>query len=208
MIIYKITNKINNKSYVGKTKNLEKRLYQHYHNKKSLISIALRKYGKENFDICILEEVNSSLVDMREQFWIAKILPEYNLTLGGEGGDTSKSPRYIESMKRRKFWGENNPMYGKRGHMNPNTGKIRTVEQVQQLKQALKAAWDNNPARKQQLSENKLGSNNHMYGKTPANAKKIVFENNTYSSIAAAVRTTGRSFNYVKKHGKCDDKES
>jgi len=55
MIIYKATNKNNNKSYIGKTiHSLHQRQTEHFndafnHNSKSYFHNALRKYGKELF---------------------------------------------------------------------------------------------------------------------------------------------------------------
>ena len=53
MIIYKITNKINGKVYIGQTSNtLEKRWWQHCHGThKHIIARAISKYGAENFKI-------------------------------------------------------------------------------------------------------------------------------------------------------------
>ena len=49
--IYKITNKINNKIYIGQSNDPERRFYEHIHNNvdSSLIHRALKKYGPENF---------------------------------------------------------------------------------------------------------------------------------------------------------------
>lgn len=48
-IIYKITNKINGKIYVGKTCDYNNRMYLHNKYPVSVISKAIQKYGKENF---------------------------------------------------------------------------------------------------------------------------------------------------------------
>ena len=50
--VYKITNKINNKVYIGKTNNLQKRFNQHVSKKNKHVSVikrAIEKYGEENF---------------------------------------------------------------------------------------------------------------------------------------------------------------
>ena len=55
--IYKITNKLNGKSYIGQSKHPEQRWDEHCykHTKyKSLISQAIQRYGRENFDFEIL----------------------------------------------------------------------------------------------------------------------------------------------------------
>lgn len=59
IIVYKITNLINNKLYVGITKqSLKSRLNQHFSNDYP-IGKAMKKYGKENFKIEILETVDN-----------------------------------------------------------------------------------------------------------------------------------------------------
>lgn len=61
MIVYKITNNINGKVYIGQTRrNLQQRMRQHFqHAKDSAISNAIRKYGKDAFKVEVLEEVFS-----------------------------------------------------------------------------------------------------------------------------------------------------
>lgn len=59
----------------------------------------MQKYGKDSFTIEILEVVEPSEANQKERFWIQKLRPEYNMTEGGEGGDTSKSPNFINSIK-------------------------------------------------------------------------------------------------------------
>lgn len=124
-MIYLITNLINNNRYIGKTKHsLEHRWKQHVYNavsgKRFRLSIAIRKYGSHNFKI----EYLCDGLDDEEIKMIAEHQPEYNMTLGGDGGRTADSPNYKAGMKTRKsVKGENNPMYGKRGADNPNFGK-------------------------------------------------------------------------------------
>lgn len=96
-IIYKITNKINGKVYIGQTiQSLKDRWYRHCA-KKNLsdnemnmhIKRAILKYGKENFTIEILEECNSTLLNERERFYISyfnSYQDGYNSTLGGQDG--------------------------------------------------------------------------------------------------------------------------
>lgn len=89
-IIYKITNKVNGKSYIGQTRyTLEFRWRQHIHKKdNTYFHNAIRKYGAENFNAEIIEEVDVSKLDEREIFYIAKyntFKEGYNLTIGGDG---------------------------------------------------------------------------------------------------------------------------
>lgn len=64
MIIYLITNLINDKKYVGKTCNFMQRYQAHfgYHSSKDpkILYKAMNKYGKENFQMSVIEECDDS----------------------------------------------------------------------------------------------------------------------------------------------------
>lgn len=90
--IYKITNKINNKCYIGQSRNIERRWKRHIQeNNDSAIHRAIKKYGVENFSFEVIEECSTEELDKKEIYWINfynSIDKEkgYNLTLGGLGG--------------------------------------------------------------------------------------------------------------------------
>jgi group I intron endonuclease len=91
--IYKVTNIINNKSYVGFTiKNPpQKRWMEHIsHMKRGCqyhLHRAIRKYGPDKFIFEVLEEGEDPEIgkSQRESYWISFVHPEYNKTNGGEG---------------------------------------------------------------------------------------------------------------------------
>lgn len=88
--IYKITNKVNGKVYIGQTRyTLEFRWKQHIHKKdNTYFHNAIKKYGPDNFQIELLEECPVEILDSREVFYIAKynsFKDGYNLTIGGDG---------------------------------------------------------------------------------------------------------------------------
>jgi group I intron endonuclease len=120
--IYKITNQVNGKFYVGKTmKSLNVRFYNHCYdaikrNSNSYFHRAIRKYGKENFIIEEIESCENNLSN-REMFWISELSPHYNQTLGGDGGmlgfKHSEETKNLLSEKRMgKYTGKENPFYG------------------------------------------------------------------------------------------------
>lgn len=93
MPIYKITNKVNNKMYVGQTiRDLKDRYEGHLYrafinNSNTKLYNAMRKYGKENFEIEIIDNCSDSKLNERETYWINKLDTYnngYNMTLGGE----------------------------------------------------------------------------------------------------------------------------
>lgn len=74
MIVYRATNIINGKVYIGKTKqSIEKRKRSHLSiNHKNYFQLALKKYGKENFlwEIIENEIVDEDILNQREQYYI------------------------------------------------------------------------------------------------------------------------------------------
>ena len=99
--IYKITNKVNNKVYIGQTsKTVEERFAAHLRNAANKINRylydAMNHYGYENFIVEQLEVCKKSLLDEREIYWINFYNANnpdygYNMTIGGGGGDTFSS---------------------------------------------------------------------------------------------------------------------
>lgn len=94
--IYKITNLVNGKIYIGQTiVPIEQRFQKHcwgtsdkdsYH-KNMAIKQAIRKYGKNNFRIDLVENCDISQLDEREIYWINyydSYNNGYNCTLGGQ----------------------------------------------------------------------------------------------------------------------------
>lgn len=105
MYIYKITNHCNLKTYIGKTsKTIQERFNKHKYNayklnQKTYLYHAMRKYGIDNFTIEIVEIVSdSSSLNKKEKYWIENLNPDYNMTKGGDGGDTSFSPNFKKSI--------------------------------------------------------------------------------------------------------------
>jgi group I intron endonuclease len=95
--IYQIKNVINNKCYVGSAVNFRRRWYKHKHelNTKCHHSQALQrawdKYGENNFQFIIIEEVHdkAELIN-REQYYLDTLNPEYVIckTAGSTLGKT------------------------------------------------------------------------------------------------------------------------
>lgn len=95
--IYKATNKINGKSYIGQAVNFSKRKNEHlhvrddYHDPNSIFHKALDKYGADNFEWEIIGAIpGKPFADAFERNMIKKhntFKPNgYNMTKGGDGG--------------------------------------------------------------------------------------------------------------------------
>lgn len=115
--IYKITNLINEKVYIGQTDRLNNRKREHFykleknehHNEH--LQKAYKKYGKDNFIFEIIEETD--FLDERELFWIN----QYG-GLNSENNYNLKNPidkrwsDYVRVKQSKTMLGENNPNYG------------------------------------------------------------------------------------------------
>lgn len=112
MVIYKITNKINNKVYIGQTtSNVKYRWRQHcnassYKNRISAIGNAISKYGKDNFIFEILEICTLEILDVKEKYYINfynSLAPNgYNLETGGNLNKTLSEETKLKIKNTRK----------------------------------------------------------------------------------------------------------
>lgn len=86
MIVYKTTNLINGKFYVGKDQKND----PSYLGSGKKFKLVVRKYGKVNFKKEVLEYCTPETIDEREKYWIAvtnATVEGYNISIGGTGGD-------------------------------------------------------------------------------------------------------------------------
>lgn len=123
--IYRITNLINGKTYIGQHK--YKKLNDEYMGSGVLIKRAIKKHGIENFkkEILYSRIQYRETADDMERFAIAKERAigkaEYNLANGGEGLSGYKHSEEYKRKKSEQNKGENNPNYGK--HHSEETKK-------------------------------------------------------------------------------------
>lgn len=87
--IYKITNLINNRIYIGQSTNIQSRWEEHKFyssNEHTALQAAFKKYGVSNFSFEVIEECSKEQLDEREIYWIKfydSYNNGYNLTKGG-----------------------------------------------------------------------------------------------------------------------------
>ena len=130
-VIYKISNLVNGDFYIGMTRDRDTRRRWRKHKTNALhldtyLYRAMRKYGIDQFTIETIEETAGDPEALEIQY-IGELSPPYNMTAGGDGGDTSQSPNYKAGMGKRDLSGPKNGMYGKpsamRGRDHPAKGK-------------------------------------------------------------------------------------
>lgn len=103
--IYGIKNRINDKWYVGQSIYFPKERWRMeiagYESHNMVISKAIRKYGVENFDFTILEEIEEEKLDEREIYWVENknsYLGGYNSTRGGKSHIGYRIPHSLEEI--------------------------------------------------------------------------------------------------------------
>lgn len=166
--LYQITNKVNNKIYVGvhKTKSLD----DGYMGSGKVIRNAIMKHGIENFEKVILEYFeNQEAMYAREKEVVTEefLLREdvYNLRRGGTGGFD-----YIN----KNMTLEQRSMIGKiaRSFSSGNTGKMRTPEWRDAISESLKGrklsdgtlGYEFSEKSKEKMSKSSSGIKNSQFG--------------------------------------------
>lgn len=180
--VYLITNNINGKRYVGITsRNYLERYKEHINEaingSKTILHNAIRKYGKDNFNIIILESnISYEEASDKEQYYISKYNTYYtsgigyNMTIGGNGTvgyhftEADKS-KISESLK---------------GHKFPESRNLKIKEAM--TGREYKPEW------REALSKSRLGrfkgEENPFYGKKHSDqTKSIVSAKNTKHHI-------------------------
>lgn len=180
MYIYLLRNTVNEKTYVGKTtKTPEKRFRQHVLASKRIkthLYNSINKHGEENFVIEVLEVVQDrNLLDYKEKYWIAKLKPEYNMTSGGEGGNTTG--KYTEERKR---------------------------ERSTKSSASVKAMWDfmSEDERKRRMEKTHSKTDYNSYSEKLSISRRRYFANETEEQKAIRIEKAKMGAKKVKKH-KC-----
>ena len=146
--IYIIKNNINNKVYIGQTiQDYKRRWHGHKHESKSIdrpLYRAMRKYGYDKFWVELIEDnIPYEELDEREIYYIKLydcINPKgYNISPGGQSFRTEEERQAMAE----RVSGENNPMYGMCGELNPFYGHHHTEENKQILSQKHKDNYNN-----------------------------------------------------------------
>ena len=107
--VYRWTNLVNSKTYIGSANNLTIRFWVYFSinrltSSNMTIYKAILKYGYENFKLEILEYCNPDIVLSREQYYIDLYKPEYNkLSIAGSTLGYKHTAETLEKFNTRKF---------------------------------------------------------------------------------------------------------
>lgn len=191
--IYKITNALNGKVYIGKTSySLEKRFSEHcIDSQKENFEIrplyrAMRKYGVENFYIELIEECSKIQENERERYWIEFYESYgfgYNATLGGEGKCLYNHSAILERLKERPYANEIAKDFGCCVDIVYQIAKDNSIK--------LKNSSQENFGKERKKPIFQLTKDNIIINEFPsvAEAAKWCFENNLCKTLNSGVRS-------------------
>jgi group I intron endonuclease len=209
MVIYKITNLLNLKSYIGQTtQEVSIRWKNHCKpSRKSAVSLAIQKYGKENFKFQIIDSASSiEELNKKEVEWIEKektISPTgYNLRSGGDNS------LHHEETKRKQGLvkiGNKNPMFGVNCEtlMNPEDVLIKNKKISQSKKgKSSKSGFKLTGRTKENFSylkEMAIKQSLKYKNEGNPNAKKVILNGVEYKTMKDASLKTGLSMYKLRK---------
>ena len=155
IIIYKTTNKINNKIYVGR----DCKNNPYYFGSGIILKKSIKKYGKENFKkeiLCKCKNINEAI--KKEKYWIKKLnsfYPNgYNISAGGDGGDVlSHNPNKLKIIEKKK------------GHIPWNKGKKMSDVTKKKIRKSKLKFFKEHPEKKINSGCFKSGKKHILYGK-------------------------------------------
>lgn len=190
--LYQHINKINNKSYIGKTENINKRWKNNGKNYQTCPRFwsAIISYGWDNFEhkilfICdSLEEINQKEKEYIKKYNTLDPNFGYNLAEGGTGGNTWKGKTQEEKEKYAKERREDTLSRGKDWH--------------QKLSESQLKRWQSEDGQKFKKLQHQ-----RMLGKNNPNAKKCkcVELNKIFDSYADACEYIGQKRHNSSKIG-------
>lgn len=157
--VYAITNKINNMSYIGCSKNIHRRMIEHKKPSASpsmKISIAIKKFGIENFRLDILEICEGKDMFKREEYWVKKNNSRYpngyNMTDGGIGLNG-----FEHSLSTKNKIGK------------IHAGKVMSKDTRKKMSEFQIGLW-NRPG----YRESRSGEGSHSYGRKHSEESKVL----------------------------------
>lgn len=181
--IYKTTNTVNGKIYIGKRKITNTNADKYYLGSGKWITRAFKKYGRPQFKRDIIEYCDKDFVNDREIYWIAFLdatNPEigYNISKGGgkDLGILNKGrKKTVEEIEKTR---------------KSNTGKKRTPEQIERCKQGGVGKYIRTPETQAKSSATrsnwwKVNGDTYVY---PEEAKEIIRQKATGRIVSQETR--------------------
>lgn len=197
--VYKITNEITGKFYIGSSIDIDRRFLDHKRdlNNKTHVNIILQrswdKHGEKAFSNTILEECSPSKCLEREQYYLDTLQPYksigYNIGKHAGGGDNfTYNPNKEEMREKNRLMslGENNAMFGK-NHTDESIEKQKNKAKGRYSLDWFIACYNNEEIGTQKYHERRQMLANRKINYSHANknkGKKVVVESTRGNSVS------------------------
>jgi len=200
--IYKITNEINLKKYIGYSKQVEKRIARHkyiYKSGNNLLYKSMKKYGIDNFTFEVIyqsldekhcfEEMETYFIKENNSFYLNG--SGYNLTIGGNFGGYKHKKKSLQKLSKKlkgRFVGNKNPFYGK-NHSDEfkkkigivlkkaNTGKKQSESHKIKKVEKIKEYYEKYPEKRWRIQDWVVKNRSCLWEVSFPNGKKQIIEN-------------------------------
>lgn len=196
--IYKISNLINKKIYIGSSCNLQKRKTSHFNNllknkhHSMYLQRAYNKYGKDSFIFEVIEFCTKESLKNREQFYIDNLKPEYNISLDATAPmmDRKHSSETIEKFKKvKRISGKDHYMFGQ---------KWSEDRREKMIKSRIGQKRSNETKEKQRIAAINRNSHNCLMSYIEKRKRKIIDnKGNYFNSLSSAAKYWGISVSSV-----------
>lgn len=138
--IYMLSNQLTNEIYIGQSVDISKR-FRNYLNlnyiksrNKFIISRALIKYGYSNFSLIIMEYCDKLDLTIREQYYLNKLNPQYNILkiAGSSWGfkHSEETKRKISQSLKGIYVKEKSALFGRKH--TEETNKLRSFKKLKE----------------------------------------------------------------------------
>jgi group I intron endonuclease len=195
--IYCIENIVNGKKYIGSSINVYKRRNRHFSELKRLIhkNIKLQrsynKHGKENFRFYILELIeNKECLIEKEQFFIDKIKPEFNINLIANSSlgvkrseETKEKIRQANLGLKHPDWRNKLKSEAQGGDNHWTKNKKFSEESKNKMSEAQKKIYDNGYISPASKSVIELDEENNIINEWSSASKVGKYYNVSYKTI-------------------------
>jgi group I intron endonuclease len=209
--IYKVTNQINKKEYIGCTiTTLKKRFEEHAWrclktDSNTKFCNSIKKYGIENFEIELIEECDIIIIYEREKFFINEFKTYYtglNSTIGGEGCLGYKHSKEIREKISKS-------LKNGRSHKGKTYEEIygdRVNDEKERRRDSVKKSWDilsENEKKERIKKQQETVQKKSKYGiELVSEIKNRIKEGLTYKQFKELYPEVRQNFYYELKNGK------
>jgi group I intron endonuclease len=224
LYLYKITNTLNGKMYIGMTTRPERRKYEHLRKKSgsfNLVRLAVAKYGEAAFSFDVLVEGSHDYISDLE----VKAIRHFNTIAYGYNIQEGGSPEKGSTVKHRSddvpilaggFWFPNPRVAIDALAINKKTFYRRKAlgdlhleyKTLKAIKRPKRNSLEDVSKRSESMTGKNAGNANGMFGKTnTARSRAVIIEGIRHASINEAVRQTAYTKSQIEKRIKKGNKD-